>query len=467
MPSRVWIFALCELTALVLSARYTPRASADTVLSFKYTPAPRVQVAIWIEDAAGHYLRAVAITEAVAYRGIGNRPGASEMNSGYRWPYGRREGVLPIWAHRRASAAGAKLFPRVIFQNRVEGLASRTTTDQSPDGYYCLQFDMGKSSKDDLDAVSCATMFSSDKGRYLTAADVSHGYSEPWEVATPAADGGTSVMGIEQPLPLGSMYPPRMDAMHCTTDGGCYDGADVDHYAADARAVMPEIDAITVATPPGGSSQDVLFTVPKSWANGDYVAFIEVNLEGDYNDRWNATDFPTPTTPMDDWDQYAELYGYPYRGQPSLVWKLPFSLGAGAATSVSTTDPVGRSSWNFWAASYGQLETLSTDASDPQFISSSSNDSGVDRLREDSSGKRFAIEARSVVVPPPTAADAGTSAKDAATPALDGGVATDEDAGTTDAAVSDAGEPPAASSSVGPIENLTLSVDPDRLRSHT
>ncbi|HEX4352682.1 MAG TPA: CFI-box-CTERM domain-containing protein, partial [Polyangiales bacterium] len=200
----------------------------------------------------------------------------------------------------------------------------------------------------------------------------------------------------------------------------------------------------------------------------DYVAFIEVNLEGDYNDRWNATDFPTPTTPMDDWDQYAELYGYPYRGQPSLVWKLPFSLGAGAASSVSTTDPVGRSSWNFWAASYGQLETLSTDASDPQFISSNTNDSGVDRLRKDSNGKRFSIEARNVVVPPPTAADAGTSATlDAGTRALDGGVAADEDAGATDAAISDAAAPPAVSSSVGPIENLTLSVDPDRLRSHT
>jgi hypothetical protein len=48
------------------------------------------------------------------------------MNSGYHWPYGRREGVLPIWAHRRAAAPGAGQFPRVIFQNRAEGYASRT-----------------------------------------------------------------------------------------------------------------------------------------------------------------------------------------------------------------------------------------------------------------------------------------------------------------------------------------------------
>ena len=112
------------------------------------------------------------------------------MNSGYRWPYGRREGALPIWAHRRMTAAGAKPFPRVIFQSRVEGLASRTTTDQSVDHYYCLQFDMSKSSRDDLDAISCATIFNSDKGRYLTADDVAKGYAEPFEDVVPAAGGG-------------------------------------------------------------------------------------------------------------------------------------------------------------------------------------------------------------------------------------------------------------------------------------
>ena len=73
----------------------------------------------------------VRLTEAVAFRGIGNRPGASEMNSGYRWPYGRREGVLPVWATRRAAAPGAQSFPRVVFQNRVEGLASRSANTLS------------------------------------------------------------------------------------------------------------------------------------------------------------------------------------------------------------------------------------------------------------------------------------------------------------------------------------------------
>ena len=59
-------------------------------------------------------------------RGIGNRPGAAQMNSGFHWPYGRREGVLPIWAHRRAAAPGAAVSARDLSEPGPEGYASRT-----------------------------------------------------------------------------------------------------------------------------------------------------------------------------------------------------------------------------------------------------------------------------------------------------------------------------------------------------
>jgi hypothetical protein len=188
MQHRGFRLAGFTLACLVLPA--IPQASAQSnghVLELGYTPAPRAQVAIWVEDANGVYLATVALTEAVAYRGLGNRPGASQMNSGYRWPYGRREGALPIWAHRRAAAPGAKLFPRIVFQDRPEGFASRVASDQSPDEYNCLQFDMRHSTRDQLDAVSCATKFSSDKGRYITAMEAQLGYSEPWDDGTGTA----------------------------------------------------------------------------------------------------------------------------------------------------------------------------------------------------------------------------------------------------------------------------------------
>src|SRR5262245_20754137 len=109
------------LVALALLAG-VPRAFAQddpaAVLELRFTPAPRAQIAIWIEDATGRFVRTFGLTQAIAYRGIGNRPGASLMNSGYRWPYGRREGSLPIWATRRAAAPGAKQWKRVLFQSR-------------------------------------------------------------------------------------------------------------------------------------------------------------------------------------------------------------------------------------------------------------------------------------------------------------------------------------------------------------
>jgi hypothetical protein len=387
----------------------------DSVLEFQFTPTTRAQVAIWVEDADGHYLSTVALTESVAFRGIGNRPGASQMNSGYRWPYGRREGVLPIWAHRRASAPGAMLFPRVIFQARPEGYASKLMFDQSRDAYYCLQFDPKRATRDELDAVSCATVFSSDKGRYLTPDDQAHGYAEPWE--DPPGVGGTRA------LPLRSLYPPRMDiGARCSDQTTCYDHADVERYAADARAVMPELDSITRATPPGDVPQKVLFNVPTTWPPGQYRALIEVNVEGDYNARWSDLRAPTPLNPVDAWDSYAFEYGYAYRGQPSIVYEVPFTLDARAAR-FSTDRPLGRSSWDVWSETYGQLEPVSIAQDDPEALAFEGG-SGIDRLRSDAEGQRFTLEVR-----PPGASESGIQA-------------------------------------VGPIAQLSLHVHPDPLRSH-
>ena len=407
----------CVAAALLLATLRAP-AAAQNVLSFKYTPAPRAQIAIWIEDGSGQFLSTVALTEAVGYRGIGNRPGASDMNSGYRWPYGRREGVLPIWAHRRASAPNAQLFPRVVFQSRIEGLASRTTADQSLDSYYCLQFDAKKSALEELDAVSCATPFSSDKGRYLTEQDVMLNYGEPYE-PTPG-------QGVRQPLPLKSLYPPRMDVTRCTA-AGCYDHADVARFADDARAVMPDIDTVTIATPAGDTAQSVLFTVPASWPPGDYHAYIEVNVEGDYNQAWSAQRFPTPTTPMADRDLFSTDYGYPYRGQPSIAWQVSFQLGAGGDIDAGVAEPAGRSSWDYWAASYGAIEPIVTTSADPNAISMNVPNSGIDRLHLDAKGRRFTVQSGKLGTPgtaetperpsvepaPPPGAMAGTMASPA------------------------------------------------------
>src|SRR4051794_31330684 len=156
-------FSLVGAVAMLLCGAFWARpahgqASSDgRAIVLTFTPTERAQIAIWIEAADGTFLNTVGLTQAVSVRGIGNRPGSSQMNSGYHWPYGRREGVLPVWAHRRAAAPGAGQFPRVIFQNRSEGWASRLCEDSTLDAYFCLSFTAESTRREGLDAISCAS----------------------------------------------------------------------------------------------------------------------------------------------------------------------------------------------------------------------------------------------------------------------------------------------------------------------
>ncbi len=362
----LWLLALP-------SAAHADEDRPPRLLEVHFTPTARAQIALWIESADGRFLATIRLTDAVARRGIGNRPGATQMNSGFRWPYGRREGVLPVWGHRRAAAPGALPFPRVIYQNRIsEGWASRSTSDFSRDDYYCLSFDASRSRRDALDAVTCASVFNSDKGRYLTEADVTAGYAEPWEDAPGA--------GRMRPLPLGSLYPPRRDVHRCESPG-CYDHPDVARFAMDALRVMPELDAVSMATPMGEEPQVIRFQIPPDWPDGDYVLWAEVNVEGDYNDAFGPSTLPTPTTPSEAWDHWARTYGYPYRGQPSVVYRLPFRLSAAGGT-YEDWEVAGRGALH---GEDGQLHSIDEMTDDPM----SEPGSGLDRLRIDARGRRL------------------------------------------------------------------------------
>src|SRR6185369_8213984 len=100
----------------------TDAATACDALTLRFVPTAHAQFAVWATD--GDRFATLALTDATARRGIGNRPGAMQMNSGYRWPYGRRESVLPVWASARLAAGGAP-FRRVVFQARgSEGAAA-------------------------------------------------------------------------------------------------------------------------------------------------------------------------------------------------------------------------------------------------------------------------------------------------------------------------------------------------------
>ncbi len=362
----MWMFATWLAVLGSASAQ-----ESDRLLEFRFTPSRRAQIAIWIEDADGRFMETVALTSSVALRGVGNRPGALQMNSGFRWPYGRREGILPVWGHRRAEAPGAEPFPMVIFQDRSsEGFASRTSVDASPDSYFCLSFDQTTTTREALDAVTCASVFNSDKGRFVTDDDVRNRYGEPF----------VDVSGSEsmRPLSQGSIYPPRRDV-----DGlGQYDHPDVGRFVGEARRVMPEIDAVTMATPAGDVPRTIQYIAPSDWEDGEYLAWIEVNVEGDYNEVYNDETYPTPVS--ESWDFWAETYGYPYRGQPSVLYAVPITIGP-IIDEYRTSEPLG----------YGSLHGDSSEvfAMDSSISDDPSNapGSGADRLRRDDSGARFKV----------------------------------------------------------------------------
>jgi hypothetical protein len=381
------------IAAAVLTWAAASKAAEERALVLTFTPTERAQLALWIESASGQFLNTVGLTQGVSLRGIGNRPGATQMNSGYHWPYGRREGVLPVWAHRRVTSPDQMPFPRIIYQKRPEGYASRTCEDSTRDSYYCLSFTAENARRDGLDAVTCASVFNSDKGRIMTPDDVASGYTEPTSLGSPGAwQQGDRV------LSLTSLYPPRHDFTSCATPssvdvcmGGsstCQDHPDSARYADLARAAMPEIDAVTMATPPANMEQMVMFSVPSTWPDGDYTAFLEVNTEGDYNGTFNNNTYPTPMS--GEWDSWAMGYGYPYRGQPSVVFAVPFTLGP--AATFSTMTPVGFGSVDGTDADPGMVHLMDGSISDdPQ----GAPGSGADRLLMGATmTSRLALEVR-------------------------------------------------------------------------
>lgn len=359
-----WVVAIWLATAGIGAAQ-------DRLLEIGFTPTERAQIAIWIEHDDGTFMGTVRLTSSIALRGVGNRPGAMQMNSGFRWPMGRREGILPVWGWRRATAPGAELFPLVIFQDRIsEGHASRTTVDASPDSYFCLSFDQTTTTREALDAVTCASVFNSDKGRFMREQDITNGYAEPF---VPSAGGE-----IMRALGMGSLYPPRRDVVGL----GQFDHPDVARFIDEAQRVMPEIDVVTMATPAGDQPVTIQYLVPSEWEDGEYTAWIEVNVEGDYNDVFNDVTYPTPIS--DQWDFWAQTYGYPYRGQPSVVYSIPFMLGPMIAIHT-TDDPVGYGSLH---GEDGAVFTMDGSITDD---AQGAPGSGADRLRKNVEGARATL----------------------------------------------------------------------------
>lgn len=273
------------VAALAGSAEARP-ANVCIDVGVSFTPTDQLQVAGWIEDAQGHFVDTVYLTSKIGRFGIGNRPGRFDFNSGSKlhdnWPYGRRVTTFPVWAHRHGLT-----FPKLVFQDGVDDSLSHRTTQSSLEDMpvFCApQMSLGSN----FDAVTCPSPTYSDKGVFSATET--------------------------------SLYPPRTDIMR----------SDGDTMSVDMFKALNPFDAVTQATPIGGSQTTFHWSAPPSIDYGDYVLFLEVSKAYDMNTTYNDATYPPPRIAFAD-------FGLPYRGQPSIVYATPFHIGETGTEATSDT----------------------------------------------------------------------------------------------------------------------------------
>jgi hypothetical protein len=311
----------CLLAALALAASERP-AGADAscgAVEVRFRPAaPNLQIAVWVEDSAGEVVDTLYITRLTGMFGLGNRPGAALLKTDCGWPYGRREMVLPVWAHRRAASRN-KYYPRIV----MGGVCGYSPQTMCPDGSACsgdcddstIAYHSRVSSRDPYycapgqggsvcpDAISCASRPTLSKGAY-----------QPGAV---------------------SVYPPRADIPM------------LDPFGRDSNDVLDfkkqnDLVAVSQATPP--AADDVVVSwYPANLPLGDYVAWIETSLESDFSPGHDATNPDHRAQPdgISDWDRV----GHEYLGQPSIVYRVPFRYD-GAGGAFSTRSYAGYGAWD-------------------------------------------------------------------------------------------------------------------------
>jgi hypothetical protein len=260
------------------------------------------QIAVWVQSADGsQFIDTLMVTNLTAVRGIGNRPGRWDFLSAPLFPYGKRQMALPIWAHARGV-----LYNTVVMTEEIcavggpdypaESCLGWHEPYSSPESYYCRPLKPGEIN---VDAISCASVFHSEKGKFDTTTK--------------------------------SYYPPRGDLTTFTST----DGTDPPTYAA-----INDLDAVAAATPAYGAPYSRNWNVPIDLADGDYVVMVEVNKEFDSNAANMHADYDDPNLPG---------YGIDGNfGQPSVVYSVPvhIDLTNGTPVEAAVSQIAGYGDWS-------------------------------------------------------------------------------------------------------------------------
>lgn len=310
--SRVFGFSL--LVASLLCAR---PASADPpcgVVEMRFSPgAKHLQIVVWIEDASGKVIATPYITRSVGQFGLGNRPGTPLLKTDFRWPYGRREMIFPVWAHRRDHH-----YPKVM----MGGICGNSPETRCPDGTLCAGDCVDSTIAYHPRVSSYEPFYCSPSGGLPKGMD-----------AISCASVGTFAKGAYADPPAYSLYPPRADLTTFTQN----DSPDAQKFAQ-----ANDLVAVSAATPEaGGPLSPPLYWYPQHLPDGDYTAYIELAGESDFNQFNNH---PNQADTVSAWD----FEGHPFLGQPSVVYRVPFRIDStdlDGSTSVAT-QYAGYSTWD-------------------------------------------------------------------------------------------------------------------------
>jgi len=269
--------AAAEGNCTTVDLDVVPAAMADNPFSS--------QIVAWVETPGGVYVETAYITATTGTYGLGNRPGRFDFNSGPNWPYGRRITTFPVWSHRHGLE-----WSQIEYQNTEDSNLSHPFNESSREQHFCRPLQRIEPA---WDAFTCASPAYTDKGSFSPTAK--------------------------------SKYPPRNDIDRNTPDDPIVDMYDL----------LNPFDSVSQATPPSGTLATLSWPVPETVPFGDYVMFVEVSREFDMNDDYNPTRFPSPTGIP--WMEYGEAY----RGQPSVVYRVPFTFSADGVTTAVVTEYVG------------------------------------------------------------------------------------------------------------------------------
>jgi hypothetical protein len=349
-----WL-AILLLTASVARAQSSTGPCRTVEVAFK--PTKNLQIAVWVEDTSGNYVATLYVTRLTGSFGLANRPGNHFLHSATRFPYGRRDMVLPIWAHKRNKSYGY-----VVMGGKYGNDPSNCTAFDgagscdddtiafhagvsSPEPFYCSPSGgVITQNSQGVDVVSCASPFFGSKGAYATDGRV-------------------------------SLYPPRADL----TSFGQYDGTDAMAYAS-----FNDLGAISGATPQLQKLIDPAIRW-RPFADGNYVVRVEVALESDSNtfhDYHYCVDSQNGGGGCGGFNSY----GHDFIGQPSVVYSVPITVGDAGDEQVAS----GYDGYSDFDGATGTLHM-------PDMTISDSPGTGAGRLLDATDGgKTFRLRARSL-----------------------------------------------------------------------